>query len=339
MRTVKIISTLLNRTNLISSISEKAVFDFDKIALQVFNYQYKYNTIYQNWVDSLDVNPNQVVSVQEIPFLPISAFKNYRVQTGQGKEEMIFTSSGTTGAIPSKHYVWDQGLYLENSKRIFESFYGATENYCFLALLPSYLERSGSSLVAMVDHFIQLSQYDSSGFYLYNHDDLYRQLMMNQAKNIPTILFGVSFALIDFVAERKIAFPELIIIETGGMKGRKKELTREELHKSLADGFGVASIHSEYGMTELFSQAYSKKSGVYTCGATMKVIIKDISDPLEEVEDGKTGIVNVIDLANIDSCSFIETQDLGRISHGTFEILGRLDTSDIRGCNLMVGDL
>jgi hypothetical protein len=281
-----------------------------------------------------------VNSLQDIPFLPISAFKSNKLHCELIKEEQVFFSSGTTGSAPSKHFVFDLKLYLKNALSIFESFYGKVEEYCFLALLPSYLERSGSSLVQMVDYFIAQSQYQQSGFYLYDHLDLKNQLDDCKKRKIPTVLFGVSFALLDFSEEYSVSFPELIIIETGGMKGRKTEITRDALHNIIAKGFKVDNVHSEYGMTELFSQAYSKNKGVYHPGRTMSVIIKEISDPFNSVEKGKTGIINIIDLANVDSCAFIETQDLGKkYDDGTFEVLGRLDVSDIRGCNLMVSDL
>lgn len=329
----------MDRTKLISGIKEESVAEFDALALRLFQYQYRHNEVYRHWVDALQVDIEQISAVEHIPFLPISAFKTYKLRCEKEDEELIFTSSGTTGSTPSRHYVYDLGLYLSTAREIFESFYGRVEDYCFLALLPSYLERSGSSLVAMVDSFIQASSYSSSGFYLYDHDKLYKALEKCKSRNMPTILFGVSFALLDFVEEYEVDFRDLIIMETGGMKGRKKELTREELHNRIAQGFGVQWVHSEYGMTELFSQAYSKGTGVYQPGRSMKVVIKDPSDPLVELENGRTGIINIIDLANVDSCAFVETQDLGRrFDDGRFEVLGRLDKSDIRGCNLMVGD-
>jgi len=330
----------LDRTKLISLITESAKFDFESTALHLFRYQYKYNSIYHNWVNNLGVVPNEVKSMDRIPYLPISAFKIHELHCEKTDEQTIFLSSGTTGSVPSKHYVFDLSLYLKISQQIFESFYGSVEDYCFLALLPSYLERSGSSLVAMVDSFIKKSRYRNSGFYLDEHDELSDNLEQCKTKGIPTVLFGVSYALLDFVEKYRLSFPELIIMETGGMKGRKKEMTRSELHRIIADGFGVANVHSEYGMTELFSQAYSRQDGIYYPGKTMSVTIKDPSDPLQVLPNGRTGIINIIDLANIDSCAFIETQDLGkRYDDGSFEILGRLDQSDIRGCNLMVGEM
>ena len=330
----------MNRTELISIINADKPFDFEDTALQLFKYQYKYNAVYRKWVDDIKCEVDNVRSVREIPFLPISAFKSFKLHCELTNEQLVFLSSGTTGLMPSRHFVFDLDLYLKTTQLIFESLYGKLKDLCFLALLPSYLERSGSSLVQMVDHFITQSQYPQSGFYLYDHFELKNKLLECKEKNIPTVLFGVSFALLDFISENSISFPELIIIETGGMKGRKKEITRENLHNQIANGFGVINVHSEYGMTELFSQAYSKHEGIFYPGNTMSVLIKDISDPLNLVKDGKTGIINIIDLANVDSCAFIETQDLGkRYDDGSFEVLGRLDVSDIRGCNLMVSDL
>jgi len=326
----------LDRSKLIALITENSSFDFEFAALELFRYQYKYNPVYHEWVDNLGVNADEVVSINQIPFLPISAFKKYKLRCERIDEETIFERSGTKESIPSKHYVFDLSFYLNNAQKIFESFYGSVDTYCFLALLPSYLERSGSSLVAMVDSFITKSMHEESGFYLYEHQDLHEKLKRCKEEKIPTILFGVSFALLDFVEEFSIDFPELIIIETGGMKGRKKEMTRSELHGRISSGFGVEHVHSEYGMTELFSQAYSQQSGVYHPGKTMHISTKDPTDPLQELPNGRPGIINIIDLANIDSCAFIETQDLGRrLEDGSFEILGRLDQSDIRGCNLM----
>ena len=330
----------MDREELIALIKSSPREQFDHIAIHLFQYQYKYNSIYREWVDNLKVLPSEVREISDIPFLPISAFKHHKVHCKKVEEQVIFTSSGTTGSTISKHYVFDLNFYLDNASQIFKEFYGPVEDYCILALLPSYLERNGSSLVAMVDYFIRRSKYAESGFFLYNHSELFSRLEQCKRENIPTILFGVSFALLDFIENRELSFPELMVMETGGMKGRKKEMTREDLHDKLSRGFGVEHVHSEYGMTELFSQAYSKELGVFVPGGTMKVIIKDISDPLSEQAHSKSGVINIIDLANIDSCAFIETQDLGvRYADGSFEILGRLDVSDIRGCNLMVADV
>ena len=330
---------LLDRSDLISLIAHSSTFDFEYVAVRLFLYQYKYNIIYQTWVDNLGLDPKSVKSISQIPFLPISAFKIHKLHCGNSNEKTIFLSSGTTGSIPSRHFVYDLPLYLNNTQEIFESFYGPVEEYCFLALLPSYLERSGSSLVAMIDNFIKKSKNIESGFYLYEHEDLLDKLIVCRDQKNPTILFGVSFALLDFIEEYSMSFPDLIIMETGGMKGRRNALTRNELHDKVAMGFGVKNVHSEYGMTELFSQAYSQKNGIYYPGKTMTVLVKDPTDPFQQQKEGRPGIINIVDLANIDSCAFIETQDLGKkYADGSFEILGRLDKSDIRGCNLMVGE-
>lgn len=330
----------MNRFQLISNLISVDETSFESATLDLFRYQYRNNSIYKTWVDTLNVKVDEVNVLDDIPFLPISAFKNYDVCAQKGSAKHIFTSSGTTGAIPSRHLVYDMNLYLENAERIFRRLYGDLEDYCFLALLPNYLERGGSSLVAMVEHFIKKSKYSESGFYLYDHTELASQIAACQDSNKPTVLFGVSFALLDFLDEHKVSFPELIVIETGGMKGRKKEMTKSQLQILLAEGFGVDKVHSEYGMTELFSQAYSQRDGLFTAPLSMKVITKEITDPFQNAATGKTGVINVIDLANIDSCAFIETQDLGRLyGDGTFEVLGRLDEADIRGCNLMVSDL
>ena len=327
----------MDRTKLKSLITENADFDLEEVAIQLFRYQYKHNSVYRNWVDNLNVAPDSVNGLSTIPFLPISAFKTHKLHCELSREEQVFESSGTTGSIPSRHYVFETTWYEKTAQEIFESFYGRVESHCFFALLPSYLERSASSLVAMVDDFISKSKYPESGFFLYDHVELYNKLNRCKENNIPTVLFGVSFALVDFVEKHSLSFPELVVIETGGMKGRKKEMTRTELHEIIGLGFDVENVHSEYGMTELFSQAYSKGNGVFVPGKTMSVCIKDPTDPLQDVPHGRPGVINIIDLANIDSCAFIETQDLGKLyADGSFEVLGRLDQSDIRGCNLMV---
>lgn len=330
----------LERAQLISNLKSIETSTFESAALDLFRYQYINNSVYQHWVDALNVNVDAVSSLEDIPYLPISAFKNHNVISLTSYPTHVFRSSGTTGSISSRHLVFDMKLYLENAQKIFREYYGSVKDYCFLALLPNYLEKGDSSLVAMVEHFIGLSQYSESGFYLYDHDKLEYQLSHCQKNGIPVVLFGVSFALLDFLADRNIRFPELIVIETGGMKGRKKEMTKSQLQKLLASGFGVERVHSEYGMTELFSQAYSKQGGIFNCGRSMKVVIRDITDPLADAPLGKSGLINIIDLANVDSCAFIETQDLGRVfEDGSFEVLGRIDAADIRGCNLMVSDL
>lgn len=330
----------MQRKSFIQTIFNSNGFDFESTALQLFKYQYINNQVYKAWVDSLNVKIETVTTLEDIPYLPISAFKIHKVQSFDGLAQEVFSSSGTTGSVTSKHYVKDIDLYLKNTIQIFNEFYTDVNEYCFLALLPSYLERTGSSLIAMVDQFISLSVYEESGFYLYNHQALYARLLHCKSRNIPTVLFGVSFALLDFIKEYSLDFPSLTIIETGGMKGRKKEMTRSQLHDSIACGFGIAHVHSEYGMTELFSQAYSKEEGIFYTGSTMNVSIREVTDPFQEVTIGRSGIINIIDLANIDSCAFIETEDLGRSRNdGSFEVLGRIDSADLRGCNLMVSDI
>jgi len=317
---------------------------FDQLALQVFRYQATYNPLYKKYLSLIQVQPAEVQSIKDIPFLPISFFKTHEVKTVhdsrstvQGGQTAIFSSSGTTGSTTSQHFVKDVDFYLANTVKGFVPFYGAVTDYCVLGLLPSYLERSGSSLIAMVDHFIKLSKYSQSGFFLYDHDRLAEVLRQNKKTNIPTLLIGVSFALLDFAEQYTLDLEGVIIMETGGMKGRRKEITRAELHQILQKSFNTKVIHSEYGMTELLSQGYSKGAGIFYPSPTMKILAREVTDPFAYQKHQKTGVLNIIDLANLDSCAFIATDDLGRIHEdGSFEILGRLDSSDIRGCNLMV---
>ena len=326
----------------IFTISSKK--QFEKIALKVFRFQYENNLVYKEFCDFLKVDIQSVKKLQQIPFLPIQFFKNHNVVSNTDEIQEIFTSSGTTGMISSKHLVTDVSLYEQSYRNAFSEFYGNIEDYAILALLPSYLERSGSSLIYMVKDLIELSNNEHSGFYLHNYDDLISKLVEldNAGQNI--ILIGVTYALLDLIEKQKFQLKNTIIMETGGMKGKRKELIREELHEILYDGFGVSSIHSEYGMTELLSQAYSLGNGIFECPAWMQILIRDTEDAMTYVSNGKTGGINVIDLANINSCSFIATQDLGKKypnqpacrQAGSFEVLGRFDNSDIRGCNLMV---
>ncbi len=306
---------------------------FDFVLEEVWKYQYQNNPLYRSFTKQINMageNRNKIC------FLPISAFKQHDIKAGDWAYESIFESSGTTGSIPSRHYVRDTSWYLESCVKGWESVYGNVSEYSFLCLLPGYLERKGSSLVKMMDHFVKLSNF-SSGFYLNNHRELYQQLLENKSKQIPTVLLGVSFGLLDFVEKYTLKMPNLIVVETGGMKGRREEMTKEELHALLKSSFNTTTIHSEYGMTELFSQAYSKADGLFQPTPTLKIVITEITDPLSPEKLGKTGVVNVIDLSNIDSCSFIQTQDLGILyEDGSFRIMGRLDEADIRGCNLMV---
>jgi phenylacetate-coenzyme A ligase PaaK-like adenylate-forming protein len=310
---------------------------FIETALSLFRFQANNCQVYREFIANLNINPAEVNSIESIPFLPISFFKSHDILSSTDKVQVIFTSSGTTGMINSKHLVTDVSWYEESFRRAFGLFYGDIKSYCVLALLPSYLEREGSSLIYMAEDLVKSSENPDSGFYLYNHDDLYRQLKKQQQAKKPTLLIGVTFALLDFVEQYQLDFPELIVMETGGMKGRRKEMIREELHQTLCKGFGVKSIHSEYGMTELLSQAYSKGEGIFNCPPWMKIITRDTNDPMSNLSGSQTGCINVIDLANVNSCSFIATQDLGKVyADGSFEVLGRFDNSDIRGCNLLV---
>jgi len=310
---------------------------FADAALQVFRYQAENCPVYHEFITNLKIDPASVKNIKDIPFLPISFFKSHDVISDNNNVQVTFTSSGTTGMINSKHLVTDVSWYEESFRRAFELFYGDIKSYCILALLPSYLEREGSSLIFMAEDLVKHSLNPDSSFYLYNHEELFQQLQKQQGANAPTLLIGVTFALLDFVEHYQLDFPELIVMETGGMKGRRKEMIREELHQTLCKGFGVRSIHSEYGMTELLSQAYSKGDGIFNCPPWMKIITRDTNDPMTELGINQTGGINVIDLANINSCSFIATQDLGKIyDDGSFEVLGRFDNSDIRGCNLLI---
>jgi phenylacetate-coenzyme A ligase PaaK-like adenylate-forming protein len=310
---------------------------FDKIALKVFRFQYENNLVYREFCDFLKTDVQKVKSIEQIPFLPIQFFKSHSVISSTNPIETTFTSSGTTGMITSKHFVTDVGIYEESYRKGFSQFYGNIEDYVILALLPSYLEREGSSLIHMVDDLIQLSIQPDSGFYLHNYDELIAKLMELDRAGQNVILIGVTYALLDLVEKHSFQLENTIVMETGGMKGKRKEMIREELHQELCIGFGVKSIHSEYGMTELLSQAYSLGEGIFECPSWMQILVRDTEDALSYVREGKTGGINVIDLANINSCSFIATQDLGKkYPNGSFEVLGRFDHSDIRGCNLMV---
>ncbi|WP_318310560.1 LuxE/PaaK family acyltransferase [Flagellimonas crocea] len=311
--------------------------EFDALALDIFRFQYENNRVYRNFCDHLKTNPQNVSQHLDIPFLPISFFKSYQVLSSSNGAQTIFTSSGTTQSTTSKHFVPDIKLYEESFIRAFQLFYGNPKEFCILALLPSYLEREGSSLIYMVNSLIEQSGHPSSGFYLHNLDELHQKLEELGRKGTKILLIGVSFALLDLAEQFTSALKNTIVMETGGMKGRRKELIREELHHILKKGLGVDKIHSEYGMTELLSQGYSKGDGIFQTPPWMKIITRDTEDPLTIQENGRTGGINVIDLANLYSCSFIATQDLGKTHpNGTFEVLGRFDDSDIRGCNLMV---
>jgi phenylacetate-coenzyme A ligase PaaK-like adenylate-forming protein len=310
---------------------------FNKKVMEVFNFQSRNNLVYKEFINLLGVNPKNILTVNEIPFLPIQFFKSHRIISSDKQEEVVFLSSGTTGMVPSKHFVTDLSVYRKSYLKGFEKFYGDPRNYHILALLPSYLERSGSSLIYMVNDLIKKSRSKHSGFYLHNFEELKDKLTELERKQEKTILIGVSYALLDLIEKYQLKLNHTVIMETGGMKGYRKEMIKEELHSILKEGFGVKNIHSEYGMTELLSQAYSKGNGIFKTAPWMKILIRDTEDALTLLPPGKTGGINIIDLANINSCSFIATQDLGKIhDNNTFEVVGRFDNSDIRGCNLMV---
>jgi phenylacetate-coenzyme A ligase PaaK-like adenylate-forming protein len=327
--------------NIESIFTIKSEQEFRRIVLDVFRFQAANNPIYQQYIQSLKTDTESVEQLEQIPFLPVEFFKSFEIRTTSQEQinPIQFTSSGTTGQITSKHFVSDSSVYQKSYLKAFELFYGNITDYCILALLPSYLEREGSSLVYMADDLIKKSKHHQSGFYLHNYDELILTLQQLQDKKQKTILLGVTFALLDVVEQ----FPlfrggsNLIVMETGGMKGKRKEMIREELHSILCEGFGVKSIHSEYGMTELLSQAYSKGDGIFNTPPWMKILVRDTNDPFSYLPAGRTGGINIIDLANIHSCSFIATQDLGKTNpNNSFEVLGRFDNSDIRGCNLLV---
>jgi phenylacetate-coenzyme A ligase PaaK-like adenylate-forming protein len=311
--------------------------EFIEVALAVFKHQFKNNKVYRSFCDLLYIHPSDITTIEEIPFLPIQFFKSRKVLSSLDEVQEIFTSSGTTGSVTSKHLVTDINLYKESYLKGFAHFYGNIEEYTVLALLPNYLEREGSSLVFMVDDLIRKSKNLESGFYLDNIQELAKKLIELDKNGQKILLIGVSFALLDLIEMQQFNLKNTTIMETGGMKGRRKELVREELHGILQNGFGVSEIHSEYGMTELLSQGYSKGEGIFASPPWMKMLTRDTEDALSINALGKNGGINVIDLSNYNSCSFIATQDLGKVHENeTFEIIGRFDNSDIRGCNLMV---
>ncbi len=322
-------------TSSLNSINEDSFVD---IALQLFRHQAEQNPVYKKYINARNIDVAKVTSLDQIPFLPISFFKTHSIITGTWNPEVEFSSSGTTGLITSRHAVKSLLFYLNNAEAIFNQFFGSIQDYHILALLPSYLEREGSSLIVMIDHFIKKSKSEHSGFYLYNQKELIQKLEWLRSSNKKVILWGVSFALLDLAEKFELDLSHCIIVETGGMKGRRKELIREELHALLCTRFNVEQIASEYGMTELLSQAYSEGKGLYNLPKWMKVMVRDINDPTQILATEKIGCLNVIDLANAHSCAFIETHDLARIDqNGYFEVLGRMDNSDLRGCNLLVG--
>ena len=309
---------------------------FRELALQTFRFQYAENKVYQQWANALNIDINKVKELTKIPFLPVSFFKTHKVISGNFKPEVIFESSGTTGSINSRHLVKETDRYRQSFTKGFRQFYGDPKEWCIIGLLPSYLERKGSSLIMMVEELIKLSGHKESGFYLYEFEKLANVLKELEAQKQKTLLIGVTFALLDFAAQFPMQLKNTIIMETGGMKGRRKEMIREEMHAFLQKQLNVSSIHSEYGMTELLSQGYSSGEGIFKAVSWMKVLVRDETDPLLITKKGR-GLINVIDLANVYSCSFIATDDAGKIyDDGRFEILGRRDNSDIRGCSLIV---
>jgi hypothetical protein len=310
----------------------------DDIALRLFQYQAIHNPVYASYLRHLKINPPGVHQIHQIPFLPISFFKSHSLKTGSWNDETYFTSSGTTGQSTSVHHVADLNFYLQHAERCFNHFFGELSNFHFLALMPSYLERENSSLIAMMNSFIQKSNSEYSGFYLDDYDKLLRDV--NQARkkgNKKVILWGVSFALLDIAEKFQPDLSDCLVFETGGMKGRRKEIVRQDLHAQLKKGFNVGRIYSEYGMTELFSQAYTGGGNDFKCPPWMSTVARDIADPFEKGQIGRAGGLNVIDLANFHSIAFLETEDSGTVlADGSFEVLGRLDNTDSRGCNLLV---
>lgn len=309
----------------------------ERIALEIFRYQAENIPIYNEYVKRLGIDVGKVKSIDKIPFLPIQFFKTKEVKPVNLETEMVFTSSGTTGDQTSKHNVVDTELYIKSFTTAFNHFYGNPNKYCILALLPSYLERQGSSLVYMADHLIKLSNHPQSGFFLNEFDILAERLKRLDEQGQKCLLIGVSFALVDFAEKHQFPLKNTIVMETGGMKGRRKEMIRVELHQQLCDAFGLKTIHSEYGMTELLSQAYSDGKGIFNCPPWMKIEIRDPYDPFTSLPRNRAGAINIIDLANIYSCSFIQTEDLGKVfEDNSFEVLGRMNEAQLRGCNLLV---
>jgi len=311
--------------------------NFEEQTLSVFQHQAKHCKVYKDFIKLLNIHPQDIKDICEIPFLPIQFFKSHSIVSNSRPVQETFLSSGTTGMNQSKHLVTDVSFYQKSYLKAFKQFYGEIKKYTILALLPSYLERNGSSLIYMVEDLIQQSDNPNSGFYLHNHQELFDKLQELENKQEKTILIGVSFALLDFIEKHPCNLKYTTVMETGGMKGKRKEMIREELHAELKKGFGVQNIHSEYGMTELLSQAYFDNSQKFNCPSWMKVLIRDTEDALSLLPNEKSGGINVIDLANYNSCSFIATQDLGKVyNDGSFDVLGRFDNSDIRGCNLLI---
>ncbi len=325
----------------INSLSQRIISvnssTFDDLALEIFRLQFDQNLVYRSFAQALGKQPSRVTKVSDIPFLPIEFFKTQNVKSGKWNAECIFESSGTTKSNTSKHHVFDEGYYLKSALMGFEEAYGPISDYTILALLPSYLERSNSGLISMVNFFIENTRQSDSGFFLNEFDVLNEKLLSLKGKGAKVLLIGVTFGLLDFSDRYTINFPDLIVMETGGMKGRREEMIREDVHDVLQKSFNVKQVHSEYGMTELFSQAYSQGEGVFRPSRTMRVLGRDLNDPLSYPYSGRNSGLNVIDLANFKTCSFIETKDMGTVhGDGSFEVKGRIDNAELRGCNLMV---
>ena len=326
-----------------SGINTAAIFssdgsDLESLALEVFRFQYQENTLYRAYADVLKRTPAQVKKLEQIPFLPIQFFKTHTVTCGSFQPELVFESSGTTQTINSKHLVKEAAIYEQSFVTAFERAYGPIGDYVVLGLLPSYLERQHSSLVFMVQEMVRRSGHEASGFYLYEHDKLYHRLQELEARGQKTLLIGVTFGLLDFAEQYALQLKHTIVMETGGMKGRREEWTRDQVHAFLKERLGCSQIHAEYGMTELLSQAYSYDQGLFNTPPWMKVLVRDENDPFQLYTEKAAGVINVVDLANVWSCAFIATEDIGKLhEHGTFEVLGRLDNSALRGCSLMVG--
>lgn len=332
-----------------NKIFQASFYNFDRMALELFQFQYLHNPIYHRYVDSIHIRPETVTSITQIPFLPIQFFKTAAVKTTEFLPDVIFESSGTSKTLNSNHYVKNVDLYKKSYTQCFELFYGPANEWCILALLPSYFEKKtslpagkDSSLIHMTGELIRQSNHSLSGFYLNEHEKLYHTLLHNEILKQPTLLIGVTFALLDFIEKFTMQLSHTIIIETGGMKGRREETIRDEVHEILKKKLGVSQVHSEYGMTELLSQSYSRGNGLFKCPPWMKVLIRSEDDPFSIqgttlfANASVSGIINIIDLANIYSCAFIATEDIGRLHHNnTFEVLGRCDNSDIRGCSLI----
>ena len=310
---------------------------FTEKAIKVFHFQYQHNQVYKRFADNLNCDPSLIQTLEHIPFLPISLFKNHTIISADIIPELIFTSSGTSNLGNSQHFVKEPAIYKAAFTKAFNQFYGSIQDYCIVALLPSYLERQGSSLVYMIEKMMEISDHPLNGFHLYDHQELSHKLITLEKQCQKTLLIGVTYALIEFAQEYSMPLKHTIVMETGGMKGKKKELVRSEVHQILKEAFNINHIHSEYGMTELLSQAYSKGSGIFHCPPWMKVLIREEDDPFAVKKDAGTGVLNIIDLANIYSCAFIATDDAARLyADGSFEVLGRVDNSDVRGCSLLM---